>query len=77
MVPRRNCYLTKVILKIKSMKLCNFLKRGYPEVGDTGNILPIVHSTVSNVSTWARDSALVAPYNVPLARNVTTFNPHN
>ena len=42
------------------MKLCNFLKRGYPEVGDTGNILPIVHSTVSNVSTWARDSALVA-----------------
>ena len=46
-------------------------------MGDTGNILPIVHSTVSNVSTWARDSALVAPYNVPLARNVTTFNPHN
>ena len=49
-------------------------------MGDTGNILPIdtlVHSTVSNVSTWARDSALVAPYNVPLARNVTTFNLHN
>ena len=38
-------------------------------MGDTGNILPIVHSTVSNVSTWARHSALVAPYNVPLARN--------
>ena len=37
----------------------------------------LVHSTVSNVSTWARDSALVAPYNIPLARNVTTFNPHN
>ena len=31
-------------------------------MGDTGNILPIVQS---NVSTWARDSALVAPYNVP------------
>ena len=43
-------------------------------MGDTGNILPIVQS---NVSTWARDSALVAPDNVPLARNVTTFNTHN
>ena len=41
-------------------------------MGDTGNILPIVQS---NASTWALDSALVAPYNVPLARNVTTFKP--
>ena len=45
-------------------------------MGDTGNILPIVHQYIVqyliNVSTWARLSALVAPYNVPLARNVTS-----